>query len=90
MDVNLDPREQEVVDTAIEFNRKMVVPYAKGWELQRKVPLATLRAAANAGHGRGRISRRLSFDSAYGRGQDGTVPRRYDRNPKCSYKPGSV
>ena len=49
MDVSLDPREQEVVDTAIEFNRKMVVPHAKGWELERKVPLDTLRAAANAG-----------------------------------------
>lgn len=49
MDINLDPREQQVVDIAKEFSRKMVVPHAAGWELERKVPLDTLRAAAEAG-----------------------------------------
>ena len=49
MDINLDSREQQVVDTAKEFSREMVVPHAAGWELERKVPLDTLRAAAAAG-----------------------------------------
>lgn len=49
MDINLDPREQQVVDTAKEFSREMVVPHAAGWELERKVPLDTLRAAGEAG-----------------------------------------
>jgi len=46
MDITLDPREQQVVDIAKEFSREMVVPHAAGWEFERKVPLDTLRAAA--------------------------------------------
>ncbi len=32
MDLNLTPREQEVIRTAEAFTREMIVPNAAGWE----------------------------------------------------------
>ncbi len=48
MNLNLDPREQKLVDVAKEFSKEMVAPHAAEWELARKVPLDTIRAAASA------------------------------------------
>ena len=47
MDLNLDPREQALVDSARDFSTQEVAPNAARWELERKVPLDTIRAAAN-------------------------------------------
>lgn len=49
MDINLEPHEQKMVDIAREFTRDRVMPNAAGWELEREVPLDSLRAAAAAG-----------------------------------------
>jgi len=49
MDLNLPPHEQKLVDTASEFSKEMVEPNAAEWELERKVPTDTIRAAASRG-----------------------------------------
>lgn len=49
MDLNLDPHEQKLIDTAKEFAREMVMPNAAEWEFARKVPMDTIRAAASVG-----------------------------------------
>ena len=48
MDLNLNPHERRLVDTAREFTREIVVPNAEQWELARKVPIDAIRAAASA------------------------------------------
>ncbi len=49
MDLNLTPREQEVIRTAEAFTREMIVPNAAGWEQERKMPVDALRAAGREG-----------------------------------------
>ncbi len=49
MELNLEPHEQKLVETARRFTREMVVPNAAAWEFERKVPIETIRAAAVAG-----------------------------------------
>jgi alkylation response protein AidB-like acyl-CoA dehydrogenase len=49
MDLNLDSHEQKLVDSAREFSKDKVAPNAAEWELERKVPLDTIRAAAALG-----------------------------------------
>ncbi len=45
----LSDREARIVELAAAFAREQVAPHAAGWELARKVPLETFRAAAEAG-----------------------------------------
>ena len=45
----LTSAEQVLVETARDFAREQVAPHAAGWERERRVPLETFRAAAEAG-----------------------------------------
>jgi alkylation response protein AidB-like acyl-CoA dehydrogenase len=49
MDLNMNPHEQKLVNAAREFTEEMVGPYAAEWELSRRVPLDTIKAAASEG-----------------------------------------
>jgi len=49
MEPTLAPEHQNVVDAAATFAREVVAPQAATWEQARSMPVATLRAAAEAG-----------------------------------------
>ncbi len=49
MELTLTRAEQEIIEVARQLNRDQVIPRAAQWELQREVPVGTIRAAAGAG-----------------------------------------
>jgi len=48
MDLNLSSHEQMLIDRSRQFTQEKVAPYASEWELERKVPMETIRAAADS------------------------------------------